>query len=95
MREKRKTMLGLGCLQCVWVIIVGGAAGFLAGQLIRGRGYNPVGNVLLGMAGFFVGSLLFGRLGNAGLCGAIFVSLVGALVLIFGVRVFLDKDFAR
>ena len=86
---------GLSCLQCLWVIIVGGTAGFLAGQVIRGRGYNPIGNVLLGMAGFFVGSLLFGQLGRAGLCGAILVSVAGALVLIVGVRVFLDKDFAR
>ena len=84
-----------GCLQCLWVIIVGGAAGFLAGQIIRGKGYGPVGDVLLGMAGFFVGSLLFGRLGQAGLCGAILVSFVGALVLILGVRLVLDKDFAK
>jgi uncharacterized membrane protein YeaQ/YmgE (transglycosylase-associated protein family) len=46
------------------VIIVGGTAGFLAGQVIRGKGFNPVGNVLLGMAGFFVGSLLFDRMGQ-------------------------------
>jgi uncharacterized membrane protein YeaQ/YmgE (transglycosylase-associated protein family) len=84
-----------GCLQCLWVIIVGGTAGFLAGQVIRGKGYNPIGNVLLGMAGFLVGSLLFGRMGQAGLCGAILVSFVGALVLIVGVRVFLDQDFAK
>jgi uncharacterized membrane protein YeaQ/YmgE (transglycosylase-associated protein family) len=88
--------LGLcGCLQCLWVVIVGGAAGFLAGQVIRGKGYGPVGDVLLGMAGFFVGSLLFGRLGQAGLCGAVLVSFVGALVLILGVRLVLDKDFAK
>jgi hypothetical protein len=42
-----------------------------------------------------VGSLLFGRLGQAGICGAILVSFVGALALILGVRVFLDKDFAK
>jgi uncharacterized membrane protein YeaQ/YmgE (transglycosylase-associated protein family) len=84
-----------GCLQCLWVIIIGGAAGYLAGQIIRGKGYGPVGDVLLGMAGFFVGSLLFGRLGQVGLCGAVLVSFVGALVLILGVRLLLDKDFAK
>jgi len=47
------------------------------------------------MAGFFVGSLLFGRMGQAGICGAILVSFVGALVLILGVRLVLDKDFAK
>jgi uncharacterized membrane protein YeaQ/YmgE (transglycosylase-associated protein family) len=83
------------CLQCLWVLVVGGTAGFLTGHVIRGKGYNPVGNVLLGMAGFFVGSLLFGRMGHAGICGAILVSFVGALVLIAGVRLFLDEDFAK
>ncbi|MBP8972594.1 MAG: GlsB/YeaQ/YmgE family stress response membrane protein [Anaerolineae bacterium] len=84
-----------GCLHWLWIVIIGGAAGFLAGQVIRGRGYNPVGNVLLGMAGFFVGSLLFGRMGTAGLCGAVIVSFLGALLLIGGVRLLIDSDFAR
>lgn len=84
-----------GFLQCVWVLFIGGTAGFLAGKVIRGRGYNPAGNVLLGIAGFFLGSLLFGRLGHAGLCGAVIVSFLGALVLIALVRVFIDSDFAK
>lgn len=84
-----------GCLHLVWIIVGGGAAGYMAGRVIRGRGYNPIGNVLLGMAGFFVGSLLLGRAGVPGLCGAVLVSFVGALVLIIGVRVFLDADFAK
>jgi uncharacterized membrane protein YeaQ/YmgE (transglycosylase-associated protein family) len=83
------------CLQCLWVILVGGIAGFLAGQVVRGKGYNPIGNILLGMAGFFVGSLFFGRLGYVGLCGAVFTSFIGALMLIVGVRIFLDQDFAK
>lgn len=88
--------LGLcGCLQCIWVLIIGGAAGYLAGYVIRGRGFNPIGNVLLGIAGFFAGSLLFGRMGQAGLCGAVVVSFLGAVMLIALVRVFIDEDFAR
>ena len=84
-----------GALQCLWVVLVGGTAGYLAGYVLRGRGYNPIGNVLLGMAGFFVGGLLFGRLGDYGICGAVVVSFLGALVLILGVRLFLDENFAR
>lgn len=88
--------LGLcGCFQLLWVVLVGGTAGYMAGWVIRGRGYNPLGNVLLGMAGFLVGSLLIGRAGALGLCGAVLVSFVGALVLIIGVRIFLDEDFAK
>lgn len=83
------------CLQCMWVILVGGTAGFLAGYVIRGRGYNPVGNVLLGIAGFFVGGLLLGRTGGINICAAILVSFGGAVVLILGVRLFLDANFAK
>ncbi len=80
---------------CLWIIIVGGTAGFLAGQVIRGKGYNPIGNVLLGMMGFFVGSLFLGRLVATNICGAIVVSFIGALVLIVAVRIFIDQDFAK
>ena len=55
----------------------------------------PVGNVLLGMAGFLVGSLLVGGLGHFGLCGGILVSFIGAPMIILGVRVFVDEDFAK
>ena len=78
---------------CIWVIIVGGTAGFLAGQVIRGKGYNPIGNVLLGMLGFFVGQLIFG--GASNICGSILVSFIGALILIISVRIFIDEDFAK
>ena len=67
----------------------------MAGLVIRGRGYNPIGNVLLGMAGFFVGTFLFGRMGLGGAIGAIVSSFLGALVLIVLVRVFVDEDFAK
>ncbi len=84
-----------GCLQCIWVTLIGGVAGYLVGLVVRGRGYNPVGNVALGMAGFFVGTFLFGRVGGGGTVGAIVTSFLGALVLIVLVRVFLDENFAK
>lgn len=85
----------LSLCSCIWVIIVGGTAGFLAGQVIRGKGYNPIGNVLLGMLGSFVGRMIFGGNAPSNICGAIFVSFIGALILIAGVRIFIDKDFAK
>jgi uncharacterized membrane protein YeaQ/YmgE (transglycosylase-associated protein family) len=80
---------------CLWILIVGGTAGFLAGHVIRGRGYNPFINIALGMEGFFVGSLFLGDLGRSNICSAIGVSFVGALLLIAGMRLVVDKNFAR
>jgi uncharacterized membrane protein YeaQ/YmgE (transglycosylase-associated protein family) len=72
-------------------------AGMFAGRLIRGRGYGPFGDVLLGLAGWFVGAIVLGMLGvgaSGGLVG-ILVSIVGAVILVGLVRLLGDKDFAR
>ena len=42
------------------VIIVGLIAGWLAGKLMRGYGYGAVADILLGLVGGIIGSILFG-----------------------------------
>lgn len=74
-------------------------AGMFAGRLIRGRGYGLVGDVLLGLAGGFVGSLILGLLGVGGignipLIGGIIVGVIGAVILVWLVRQFADRNFA-
>jgi len=73
-------------------------AGMLAGRVIRGRGYGPVADVLLGLAGGIVGSLVLslvglGWLGNIWIVGSIVVGVIGAVLLVYAVRLF-NKDFA-
>lgn len=75
----------------VWAII-----GWLAGKLMRGRGYGTVGNILLGIGGGLLGSLLFRLIGfrwveNVWLVGSLIVGVVGALILIWLVRTFTDN----
>jgi len=75
-------------------------AGMFAGRLIRGRGYGPVGDIVLGVVGFFVGSILLGLLGLGGLgsiplVGGILVAIVGAVALVWLIRLLGDRDFAR
>lgn len=74
-------------------------AGMFAGRLIRGRGYGPIGDVLLGIAGGIVGSLVLGLLGVGGignipLIGGIIVGVIGAVILVWLVRQFADRNFA-
>lgn len=74
-------------------------AGMFAGRLIRGRGYGPVGDVLLGITGGIVGSLVLGVLGIGGignipLVGGILVGVIGAVILVWLVRQFGDRSFA-
>ena len=72
-------------------------AGMFAGRLIRGRGYGPFGDVLLGLAGWFVGTIVLSILGistTGGLIG-ILVAVIGAVILVGLIRLMGDKDFAR
>ncbi|MBZ0298264.1 MAG: GlsB/YeaQ/YmgE family stress response membrane protein [Anaerolineae bacterium] len=74
-------------------------AGMFAGRLIRGRGYGPVGDVLLGLTGGIVGSLVLGLIGLGGighipLIGGILVGVIGAVILVWLLRLLGNRDFA-
>jgi len=75
-------------------------AGYLAGRLLRGRGYGPVGDTALGLAGGIVGSIVLRIIGlsagsNFWIVGGIIAGVVGAVVLVFAIRIFANEDFAR
>lgn len=61
-------------------IVIGAAAGWLAGILMEGRGFGLVGNIIIGIIGAIAGGLLFGLLG---LIGSIVTAIVGAALLLF------------
>ena len=73
----------------VW-IIVGLIAGVLASMVMGGTGYGIIGDIIIGIVGAFVGGWLFSQLGVSspigGLPGTIFVAFVGAVVLLFVLR---------
>jgi len=78
----------------IWVILVGIAAGFLAGFLMKGRGFGWLINLLLGLAGALIGSWLLGVLGvdlGDGIIGSLIAATIGAVVLIFIVSLFKKK----
>ena len=65
-------------------ILVGLISGWLAGQVMKGGGYGVIGDILVGLVGALVGGFLMGFFvqGVAGFWGSIFVSFLGACVLI-------------
>jgi uncharacterized membrane protein YeaQ/YmgE (transglycosylase-associated protein family) len=71
-------------------ILVGLVAGSLASFVSRGSGYGIVGDILLGIVGAFVGGWGFRELGwrspVAGLAGVILVAFIGAVVVLFALR---------
>ena len=44
-------------------LAIGLAAGWLAGQIMKGKGFGLVGNIIVGVIGAVLGGLLFGLLG--------------------------------
>jgi uncharacterized membrane protein YeaQ/YmgE (transglycosylase-associated protein family) len=70
------------------ILAIGAVAGWLAGIIMKGSGFGLLGDIVIGIIGAFIGGFLFGLLGLAavGLIGQIISATVGAVVLIFVLR---------
>ena len=68
----------------LWFILIGLAAGFLAGTVVKGHGFGLVGNLIVGVIGAVLGGFIFSLLGIAttNLLGALLCAFVGAIVLL-------------
>jgi uncharacterized membrane protein YeaQ/YmgE (transglycosylase-associated protein family) len=71
-------------------LIVGLIAGVLASLVMGGTGLGIIGDIIIGIVGAFVGGWIFSRLGVGspfgGLAGVIFIAFIGAVVLLFVIR---------
>jgi uncharacterized membrane protein YeaQ/YmgE (transglycosylase-associated protein family) len=69
-------------------LVIGAVAGWLAGTIMKGGGFGLLGNILVGIVGAILGGFLFGLLGLVayGLIGSIVTATVGAVVLLYLVR---------
>ena len=69
--------------------IVGLVAGVLA-SFVMGEGFGIIGDIIIGIVGAFIGGWVFRTLGVSspfsGLAGTIFVAFIGAVVLLFLLR---------
>jgi uncharacterized membrane protein YeaQ/YmgE (transglycosylase-associated protein family) len=72
-----------------WVII-GAIAGWLAGQIMSGRGFGLIGNIIVGIVGAVIAGWLIPDLWPFGspLITAIINALIGAIILLFVVGIF-------
>jgi uncharacterized membrane protein YeaQ/YmgE (transglycosylase-associated protein family) len=71
-------------------ILVGAFAGWLAGELIKGRGFGLVVNIVVGILGSLIGQLLLNPLGIEAnnFLGNILVATFGAVVLLTIINLF-------
>lgn len=69
----------------IWMLVIGAIAGWLAGLVMKGRGFGILGNIVIGIVGAVIGGSLFNALGIAfwGLLGTLLVAFIGAVILLF------------
>jgi uncharacterized membrane protein YeaQ/YmgE (transglycosylase-associated protein family) len=78
-------------------IIVGGIAGWLASLVVRGTGLGLLGDIVVGILGAFLASLVLslllpGAVGFTGFTfGSLMIAFVGAVILLLVVRQFAGR----
>lgn len=77
-------------MEFLWFLLIGIAAGWLAGVIMKGGGYGVVGDLVVGVIGALIGGFLFRLFGIAayGLLGALIMATLGAVVLVALLRTF-------
>lgn len=75
-------------MNIVWFLLIGLAAGFLAGKLTKGHDFGLVGNLIVGTVGALLGGFLFSllQLSAGGLIGSLVTATVGAVLLLYLLR---------
>lgn len=70
-------------------LIIGALAGWLAGKLMKGRGFGLLGNMAVGIVGSVIGGFVFGLLGISagGFIGSVVVATAGAALLLYVVSI--------
>jgi len=67
------------------LLLIGAAAGFLAGLVVKGYGFGTIGNIAVGVAGAFIGGWLLPQIGlfpGGAILGQIVSATIGAVVLL-------------
>lgn len=66
------------------LLFIGLVAGWLAGLIWKGGGFGLLWNLIIGVAGSFIGGFLFKLVGISfhGIIGSIIAALAGALILL-------------
>ena len=83
-----KTALEGGYVNILIWIISGIIAGWIAGLLVRGRGFGLIGDLIIGLLGGLIGGWLAGLMGiqASSLIAQILVAALGGVVLVAIIR---------
>ncbi|MEO1711878.1 MAG: GlsB/YeaQ/YmgE family stress response membrane protein [Bacteroidota bacterium] len=78
----------------LYILLVGAIIGWLAGQLMKGRGFGLIGNIVIGILGSFIGNWLASTFNfsiGTGMVNTIATGVIGAAVLVFAIGLIRGK----
>jgi uncharacterized membrane protein YeaQ/YmgE (transglycosylase-associated protein family) len=72
-------------MNIILFLLIGLIAGWLAGKIMKGKGFGLVGNLVVGVIGALIGGFVFDAAGiaTAGIIGSLIAALLGALILLW------------
>jgi uncharacterized membrane protein YeaQ/YmgE (transglycosylase-associated protein family) len=74
-------------MEFLYFLLIGAIAGWIAGLLMKGRGFGMLGNIVVGIIGAYIGGFLLGKLGisigGTETVNQLVTSVIGAVVLLF------------
>jgi uncharacterized membrane protein YeaQ/YmgE (transglycosylase-associated protein family) len=75
-------------MEILWFVLIGLAAGWIAGKLMKSPDYGLVGDLVVGICGALLGGLVFRLLGqeSVGWWGRLVAAIVGAMLVIWLIR---------
>jgi|TARA_R110002096_G_scaffold379_2_gene2258 uncharacterized membrane protein YeaQ/YmgE (transglycosylase-associated protein family) len=70
-------------------LAIGALAGWLAGNIMKGRGFGVLGNIIVGIIGAILGGFVFSLLGISagGIIGSIIMATIGAVILLYTISI--------
>lgn len=77
-------------MELVYFLLIGAVAGWIAGLLMKGRGFGAIGNVVVGVLGAIIGGYLSRELGVGSqddLLGVLLTACGGSVLLLVVVGV--------
>ena len=72
-------------MELLWFILIGAVAGWLAGVIMKGKGFGILINIVVGIVGGFLGGWLFGGFFTfvPEPFGGLITAVIGACLLLF------------
>jgi uncharacterized membrane protein YeaQ/YmgE (transglycosylase-associated protein family) len=85
---QEKLPMHIDLTSLILFLIIGAIAGWLAGMVMKGRGFGLLGDIIVGIIGAVIGGYLLAIIGFVawGLIGSLFTAFIGAVVLLAIIR---------